>query len=78
MFFWGIKDGKPKKKWSAWGNICRLIKEMGLGLRNLEDMQVSLHLKLAWNLLQASSLWVKFLISKYIGVKHISLVSSNK
>lgn len=39
---------------------------------------MSLHMKLAWNLLPGSFLWVTFFLSKYDGDQHISLVASHK
>ncbi|XP_042983328.1 uncharacterized protein LOC122312726 [Carya illinoinensis] len=77
-FFWGVKDGKPKKKWCSWVDICKPVSEGGLGLRNLQDVQSSLHMKLAWNLLQGTSLWSKFFHTKYIGDRHISMVDHKK
>ncbi|XP_042979857.1 uncharacterized protein LOC122310040 [Carya illinoinensis] len=77
-FFWGVKDGKPKKKWRSWVDICKLVSEGGLGLRNLQDRTSSLHMKLAWNLLQGTSLWSKFFRAKYIGDRHISMVDHKK
>ena len=58
---------KQKKKWVAWDNICKPIKEGGLGLHNLEDMQKALHMRLAWNLIQGKSLWANFFKGKYVG-----------
>lgn len=42
-FFWGVKDGKPKKKWKKWDDLCKPIAEGGIGIRNLHEFQYSLH-----------------------------------
>lgn len=44
----------------------------GLGLRNLLEVQNSLQMKLAWNLLQGTSQGSNFFLNKYIGEKHIT------
>mgnify|MGYP007088645342 CR=1 FL=1 len=77
-FLWGSKEGKAKRKWCAWEVLCKPITDGGLCLRNLFEVQFSLDMKLAWNLLQESSLWSNFFIGKYVGVKHISEVVLNK
>ena len=77
-FFWGERDGKGKKKWVAWRNICLPLKEGGLGIRSFDDMQKALHLKLAWKLMHEDSLWTNFFRSKYVGNKPLMLLDSQK
>lgn len=55
-FFWGDSDGKGKRKWIAWKNLCRPIEEGGLGIRNFDDTQWALHSKLAWRLIKGQPL----------------------
>lgn len=76
-FFWGESDGIPKKKWCAWNKICKPTNEGGVGLRDLEEVQKSLHMKFAWKILKdvencaQKSLWAQFLRGKYVKEKHI-------
>ncbi|KAF5450402.1 hypothetical protein F2P56_030760 [Juglans regia] len=77
-FFWGFKDGKAKKKWRSWVALCKPVTEGGLGICSLQDVQSSLHMKIAWNLLQGTSLWSQFFLAKYIGDRHISMVDPKK
>ncbi|KAG2665639.1 hypothetical protein I3760_15G017400 [Carya illinoinensis] len=77
-FFWRRIEGKPKQKWCTWEVLSKLATEGGLGLKNLIEVQSSLHMKLAWNLLHESSLWSTFFIGKYVGDKNIFEVALNK
>ena len=77
-FFWGEVNGKGKKKWVAWTNICKPVEEGGLGLRNLDDMQKALHMRFAWNLIQGKSLWARFFKEKYVGSSPWSLLDTKK
>ncbi|XP_042969088.1 uncharacterized protein LOC122301771 [Carya illinoinensis] len=67
-FFWGEQDDKSKWKWRAWKKLCVPVKEGGIVVRDLEEVQKSLFLKFRWNLLTKNSLWAKFFRAKY--VKH--------
>lgn len=77
-FFWRVSEGKPKRKWLSWDDMCKPVLEGGVGLRRLQDVQTSLHMKLAWNLLQGNSLWARFFLAKYVGLAHISIVDPQK
>ncbi|XP_042956358.1 uncharacterized protein LOC122292186 [Carya illinoinensis] len=77
-FFWGDSDGKGKRKWIAWHNICRPIEESGLGIRDFGDIQKALHMKLAWRLVTGHSLWADFFRGKYVRGNHLSLLEPNK
>lgn len=48
------------------------------GLRNLQEVQSSLHIKLTWNLIQGKSTWSQFFLAKYVGQKHITTVDTRK
>ncbi|XP_042964784.1 uncharacterized protein LOC122299013 [Carya illinoinensis] len=74
-FFWGLHEGKPKKHWRAWEGMCCPEKEGGIGLRNLEDIKKSLHMKFSWKLLTEDNLWSWFFKSKYVKNSHISLLN---
>ncbi|XP_042980144.1 uncharacterized protein LOC122310314 [Carya illinoinensis] len=77
-FFWGVRDGRSKKKWKAWEDLCRPVSEGGVGLRKLQEVHTSLHMKLVWNLLHGTSMWSKFFLAKYVRQKHISIVDPLK
>ncbi|XP_042965908.1 uncharacterized protein LOC122299590 [Carya illinoinensis] len=77
-FFWGISNGKQKRKWVAWKKVCMPTKEGGLGLRKFEEVQSSLFMKLAWNLLSSDSLWANFFRKKYCKGEHVTLVDNTK
>lgn len=47
-FLWGASNGKQKRKWVAWQKVCSPTQEWG---RKFEEVQSSLFMKLAWNLL---------------------------
>lgn len=59
-FFLGMIDGKPKKHWLAWLAVCQPVGEGGVGLRQLQDIQKSLHMKFSWKLLVDNSLLSNF------------------
>ena len=77
-FFWGDVDGRGKRKWVAWKNICRPIEEGGLGIQDFDDIQKALHYKLAWLLIQGKSLWADFFTGKYVRGNHLSLLEPTK
>ncbi|CAI9786686.1 unnamed protein product [Fraxinus pennsylvanica] len=77
-FFWGYADGKPKRKWIAWDKVCMPVKEGRAGLRSLQEVRLSLHMKFAWKILTETSLWSTFFRVKYIKDKHVSQVDATK
>ncbi|XP_042964656.1 uncharacterized protein LOC122298876 [Carya illinoinensis] len=77
-FFWGSWNGKQKRHWVSWSKICSPIREGGLGLRKLEEVQESLFMKLAWNVLTGDSLWANFFKHKYVKNQHVTLVDQRK
>ena len=44
-FLWDSKDSKRKNKWVAWDKVYRPTEEDGLGIRKIEDMEKTLHMK---------------------------------
>ncbi|XP_042944790.1 uncharacterized protein LOC122278671 [Carya illinoinensis] len=77
-FFWGTSNGKQKRKWVAWQKVCMSTKEGELGLRKFEEVQSSLFMKLAWNLLSCDSLWANFFTKKYCKGAHVTLIDNTK
>ncbi|XP_042980090.1 uncharacterized protein LOC122310271 [Carya illinoinensis] len=77
-FFWGYKDGRPKKHWKSWASMCAPVKEGKIGIQNLDEIQKALHMKFAWRLLTTNSLWSRFFKAKYIKQNHVFVVNPNK
>ncbi|XP_035546530.1 uncharacterized protein LOC118348600 [Juglans regia] len=77
-FFWGYKDGRPKKYWRSRDSTCKPVQEGGIGLRNLMVVEKALHMKLAWKLLTKQSLWSNFFKAKYVRKNRISLIDGSK
>ncbi|KAG6645741.1 hypothetical protein CIPAW_08G143400 [Carya illinoinensis] len=77
-FFWGSSGGKSKHKWINWQWVCKPVREGGMGLRCLEEVQISLLMKFFWNLLTSNSLWVQYFKAKYVKHMHISLVGQQR
>lgn len=55
-FFDKIKVKKGKMKWRALEKLCKPIKEGGLDIRDLNEIQISLHMKFAWRLMTVDNL----------------------
>lgn len=69
-FLWGEVEGRRKLHWRSWSKICKLTNEGGLGLRDLHEVQKSLHMKFAYRLLTTEGLWADFFKSKYLRDGH--------
>lgn len=72
-FFWGSQDGKGKRKWQAWKNMCVPMEKGGSGVRDLTEVQRSLFMKFGWQLVNQNSLWARFFHKKYVKLGHIVL-----
>ncbi|XP_035540358.1 uncharacterized protein LOC118344262 [Juglans regia] len=71
-FFWGENDGKRKYHWRSWRRICVPTKDGGLGMKDLKEVQKSLHMKFAFRILSSNNLWSDFFRAKYIRHSHFS------
>lgn len=61
-FFWADEDQKRRLHTVAWSTICRNKSEGGLGIKDLEHMNMTLLAKLAWQMISnPESLWAKVL-----------------
>ena len=69
----GEADEKNKFHWRSWGNVCKPISEGGLGVRDFKEIQKSLYMKFAYQLLMVNNLWSEFFRAKYFKNKHITL-----
>ncbi|VFQ69646.1 unnamed protein product [Cuscuta campestris] len=65
-FLWGFRGGKPKRHWRSWDKICRPVQEGGLGVRDLNEIQQALSLKLLWKFTNIDNLWSSYMKAKYI------------
>jgi hypothetical protein len=67
-FWWGFpQDKKHNLSFLAWDNICKPKALGGLGIRNMETMNLSLLAKLGWKIIiDPSLLWVAALSRKYL------------
>lgn len=54
-FLWG-NNGAKRHHWVKWEDISHPIKEGGLGVRNLSDVEDAMQSKLAWSFIQGKSL----------------------
>ncbi|KAG6624967.1 hypothetical protein CIPAW_16G063000 [Carya illinoinensis] len=70
-FWWGEVEGKRKVRWCSWGKVCKPTSEGGLGVRDIKDVQKSLHMKLAFRLLTSNNLWADLFRAKYCRNDHV-------
>lgn len=59
-FLWVEVEGRRQLHWRSWSKICKPTNEGGLGLRDLHEVQKSLHMKFAYRLLTTEGLWADF------------------
>jgi mannosylglycoprotein endo-beta-mannosidase len=66
-FLWGGVNGNKKLSWVKWEVVCRAKNKGGLGVRNLEVVNISLLMKWRWRLLNNDdpALWKDVLVAKY-------------
>ncbi|KAL0909994.1 hypothetical protein M5K25_020913 [Dendrobium thyrsiflorum] len=69
-FLWGSKTGNHSIIWESWRNCSGAMDEGKLGFKNLNDMTRSFTHKMWYSFRANKSLWAKFMITKYYGVKH--------
>ncbi|KAG2668049.1 hypothetical protein I3760_15G142300 [Carya illinoinensis] len=77
-FFWGTHHGKPKRRWVSWLSICKPINEGGLGIRDFNEMQRGMHMKLVWRLITMDNLWAWFFRAKYVRDGNLVLAASKE
>jgi hypothetical protein len=66
-FLWGGVNGRKKLSWVKWKVVCKDKKKGGLGVRDLEVVNLSLLSKWRWRLLNREdlALWKEVLVAKY-------------
>lgn len=63
-FLWKSRNSKI-----PWEILCREKEEGGMGLRNLEELNRALYVKLIWKIINEEGIWAKYMKRKYIGNK---------
>jgi len=71
-FFWQGGGTKRKYLLIKWEVICRSQKHGGLGVKDINKMNISLLAKWWWKLENESGLWQDIIEAKYMQGKHIS------
>ncbi|PKU67000.1 Putative ribonuclease H protein [Dendrobium catenatum] len=69
-FLWGSKEGSNALIWGSWKNYYGTTEEGKLGFKTIKDMAIAFNLKLWYNFRAKKSLWAKFMVTKYCGMKH--------
>ncbi|KAL0906957.1 hypothetical protein M5K25_025491 [Dendrobium thyrsiflorum] len=77
-FFWKGASNNSKILWASWDNCCGVLEEGALGYKSMHDLAYSFSVKLWFNLRANSSLWAKFMVSKYCGNNHPIMSYWNK
>ncbi|KAA3478810.1 Beta-glucosidase 46 [Gossypium australe] len=78
QFIWGGSEGQSKMSLVGWDSICQPRSRGGLGLRQLNDQNMSFLMKIGFGLVSKNSaLWVRVLRDKY-GWKEQIPASINK
>ncbi|PNX59052.1 ribonuclease H, partial [Trifolium pratense] len=65
-FLWGGSSKRAKICWVKWDDICRPKNEVGLGIRDLRFVNISLLAKWRWKLLTYEpDVWKDVVIARY-------------
>ncbi|KAF6156545.1 hypothetical protein GIB67_000010 [Kingdonia uniflora] len=65
-FLWSGEPDSKKACVMAWGKVCKPLKEGGIKLRRLKEINQSLMMKLTWNFLNPKDEWSEFMRAKFI------------
>jgi hypothetical protein len=65
-FLWGGVRGGRKINWVSWKEVCKPRGQGGLGVKDVGKVNLSLHIKWRWRLLQKeNALWKDLLVARY-------------
>lgn len=64
-FLWNDNHDGTKHHWISWKSLSRPTVEGGIGVLHLKDIDKALKWKLCWLLQSSSTLWSRFILSKY-------------
>jgi len=73
-FFWQGDDNKKKYRLIRWSTLCQPKEQGGLGILNLNAMNIALLSKWWYKLLTSEGIWQQILHNKYIGSKPLAQV----
>jgi hypothetical protein len=75
-FLWEEEKGKKKYHLVGWDIVCLPKDQGGLGILNLNLMNISLLAKWLWNLFNEDGVWQRILRLKYLSSKTLGQVES--
>ncbi|VFQ87364.1 unnamed protein product [Cuscuta campestris] len=64
-FLWGHDKDNKKYHWSSWEKLCLPKDEGGLGITDLNTLQLAYGFKMWWTYTQNNSLWANFMRARY-------------
>ncbi|KAF5201766.1 RNA-directed DNA polymerase (reverse transcriptase)-related family protein, partial [Thalictrum thalictroides] len=64
-FLWSGDPTQRRAITLKWESVCKPREEGGLGIRKLRELNLSLLMKLAWQLLEQKTNWSKFMTAKF-------------
>ncbi|KAF6147174.1 hypothetical protein GIB67_007942 [Kingdonia uniflora] len=65
-FLWSGEPDSKKACVVAWDKVCKPLKEGGINLRRLKEINQSLMMKLTWNFLNPKDEWSEFMRAKFV------------
>lgn len=65
-FIWSGDLNQRKLVIIAWNKVCTPLKEGGLGVRNLSDINEAGNLKVCWDIMQSDLQWDQFIRSRIL------------
>ncbi|KAG2724529.1 hypothetical protein I3760_01G021900 [Carya illinoinensis] len=74
----GILKNLNKLLSSFFGTMFKPNDDGGIGIRDFDEVQTSLHMKFAWKVMTGDELWSQLFHAKYIGDKYVSLLDPKK
>ncbi|XP_058774436.1 uncharacterized protein LOC131648722 [Vicia villosa] len=78
-FLWGGIEERRRIYWVCWNDVCRPVDKGGLGLRRMEDFNMTLLLKWKRRILESTnSVWYSMLKARYGDVKLQVVIEGGK
>lgn len=69
-FLWNGSENKNSIHWMCWDTVCKSRKECGLGVKNIEIMNVALLSKWKWRILEGKkAVWSNILVARYDNIR---------
>lgn len=81
-FIWGGSDEKSKIHWVRWNLVCKSKESGGLGIKSIEEFNLSLSIKWKWRVLveKKEAVWKKIVKATYeivnIRSLHIKVIAT--